>query len=376
MADHNHSPAVSPLIKTPARRKVADLTPHPYQDALFPDWSSEAQIVQLAASIQEQGLQCHDGRHGYRLRTHIEDLPRPDQPRPNAGLEAPLALLARRAGYTVRREYDLPGRPGDLPQPATDRLPKHPAHDIDWLRLIREADRGVLRYAPGKVDIAWLIGQVVLAYRDTTVAIVVESAEKRRELAKRLCKWTPDVSYVGAECAGHVGRVALCSFTGLGFANVAGYQRDVVIVVDAREATSERAQAALADVAARHRLFGMLPHDCRIPPRQEDLIAAAFWLVQVIIPRHGYRVRPIETRWFTVYGGARLALDLPKATGASGNFSRRRSSTGLWGRLWDMPRRTRSTGCFCRGFTASGPNSACGICCSRWSGRRLWRAGG
>jgi hypothetical protein len=243
-----------------------------------------------------------------------------------AGLGPAVRETLRRAGCRVE---DRGQAPPPLPPPDLTRRGWFGAVDRTLLDAVRHHDRGLVRYGPG-VDPALLIAEVALAWPGLTVTVPVARRADARGLGRSLRALLPDVSVVtGQGCPAEVGRVVVATFAGLG--NTARYRlpgyrmfdiswTDIVIALDALEATSRVARGCLGH-AARARVYGLLPLDARPSPLQGDLLRALFGFQEALLPRHGYRERSVVVLRHKVRGG------MPLPPGLAGVALLRR---GVW----------------------------------------------
>lgn len=266
-------------------------------------------LVALAGLTTCRRVAGDDPRHGYRLERRVESLLDRNPPGPNAGLEPVVWRLLHRAGYRIKR--NMIGPVNRLPQPDLTNIPSGYC-DRQWLDFVHRHFEGVGWYQPGQVDIAHLVAEVCLAYPSATIAIVGASKAKLKPLARWLRKkLKAKVSFAdAAKCPAHVGRIVVSTFMGLADPNIEFEKRDIVIVPNARDAISERGQATLSIVDGRFRLFGLLPINYQLAPRERDLIAAIFGLEEVTIYKHGYTQRSVTVTWSQIIGGQQLGCSL------------------------------------------------------------------
>jgi hypothetical protein len=243
-----------------------------------------------------------------------------------AGLGPVAREALRRAGCRIE---DRGQAPPPLPPPDLARLGGLGAVDRTLLDAVRAHDRALLRHGPG-VDPALLVAEVARAWPDLTVTVAVARRADAWRLGRALRGLLPDVSVVtGQNGPAEVGRVVAVTFAAMGHSaryRLPGYRMfdvswlDIVMVPDALEATSQVARGCLGH-AARARVYGLLPRDARPSPLQGDLLRAVFGFEEAVVPRHGYRERPVLVLRHPVRGG----MELPP--GLAGVALQRR---GVW----------------------------------------------
>jgi hypothetical protein len=251
----------------------------------------------------------------------------------DAGLEPVVREALRRAGCRVECVGQAPP---PLPPPDFTRLEGLGVIDHTLLDAVRHHDRALLRHGPG-VDLALLIAEVALAWREKTIAVPVARRADARGLGRALRALLPDVSVVtGQSCPAEVGRVVVATYTGLGHTaryRLPGYRMfdiswtDILVVPDALSATTTVARAWLGH-AARARVYGLLPLDARPSPLEGDLLRALFGFQEAVLPRHGHRDRPVVVLGNPVRGG------MPLPPGLAGVALQRRG-------VWQHPVRNR-----------------------------------
>jgi len=89
------------------------------------------------------------------------------------------------------------------------------------------------------------------------------------------------------------------------------HRLDMLLVLDARQALSERGQLALSMADARFRLWGFLKTGADVSPAQVDRLCATFGFEQTYIPQHGHTERPVQVAWVP------LTSAIPEQRGAS-----------------------------------------------------------
>jgi hypothetical protein len=100
-----------------------------------------------------------------------------------AGIEPVVIKILEELGYQVNRTG---ARPKPLPAWADEGLAELEPVDGGMLDLVRQHDRGLIRYDPSQVEPARMIAQVALAWPSLPLVItttrVAEASEMRRQL--------------------------------------------------------------------------------------------------------------------------------------------------------------------------------------------------
>jgi hypothetical protein len=245
---------------------------------------------------------AHDDQHGSRIVRRPSSLLNPALVGPTAGLASIAQYLAAQSDYKVTLQ--LPVRRLGPCVPLAAREPT----DHHLLEFVGGNSHGVIRYAPGRVTVAWLVAQIALAYPEATVAVVTASEVQACRFLQRLWRWIPTATLATARtCPEFPGRVMVSTFYGLAHPTLELERRQIVIALDAEEAAGERGQLALY-CAKNARLFGLLPIGYQPAPRNWDRVVAAFGLEQTEVPRHGDHVRQVRVAMVKIFGGIPLPM--------------------------------------------------------------------
>src|SRR5262245_45468134 len=228
--------------------------------------------------------------------------------------EPVIRQVLNRAGFAIERR----GQESQvLPAPAQKPLGRFDPVDRALLQTVQQHEAAVVRFEENNVDLARLIAQVALAWPNKTVTVVVPEREQAGQLAKALRSYprlARDVSVITARSRpARVGRVAVCTYTGLGHTpdylprNRAFdvYWLDIVIVLDAISATWKLAPWTLGR-ASRARVYGLLAEGARLSPLEKDQLTSLFGFQTLTIPRHGHRERLVQLARYTIRGGMEL----------------------------------------------------------------------
>jgi hypothetical protein len=228
-----------------------------------------------------------------------------------------LAPVVLRSLATAGRPVEVRGiAPRQLPPPRLDRLAAINPPDLPLLGLMQNHEYGLIRHSAG-VDAARLIAQVWLAWPDLKVAVVVKRRDDAQRLTPALRRYLAGVSTCTNSTAGVAG-VAVATYAGLGqtvaYAGAAfepfelGWL-DIVIALDAQEATAGEAMLWMSG-AARARLYGLMAADAKPAPLDRDHLAVLFGFEEVTIPSHGHHERPVRVAFITGGGGRPVQVDL------------------------------------------------------------------
>lgn len=217
-----------------------------------------------------------------------------------AGFEPVLTRVLRDQGIDVRRDGFVPP---PLPAPAGPLLPPELPPDPALLTFVRQADRGLVRFRAGQLDLAWLIAQVARAWPTRRIAVVARRVEDADQLRDRVGRWLPNVTASSSRSRAQApGRVAVVTESYLERNAVVSGGRDLIIAVNALEAVSRRCQESLLthDTA---RMYGLLPAGAAVAPLDEALLRGWFGFHEVALAGHGLVERAVEVRRVPVPAG-------------------------------------------------------------------------
>ena len=227
-----------------------------------------------------------------------------------AGLESIALHLLGRAGLEVSYSVETMLPPRAIPAPDAAAARRLGPVDRAMLDLVRDHDRGLVRYQAGAVRPARLIAQLALAYPDMTIAVARKRRTDVHRLGRQLRRLLPGtVDVVDGPCPKRLRRVVVATFLGLAEPGVEIEKKDFLIVPDAAEALEANARLAIPHAEAA-RLLGLLEIGRHLAPYDEDWVAAVFGLEEVVIPRHGHVGRPVEVVAVSCVGGRGRAADL------------------------------------------------------------------
>jgi hypothetical protein len=274
---------------------------------------------------------AREGEGDVGVQTTLESLIAPAIPFANAGLLDVVEFVLGREGIEFERIFESSFPPLDAPR--LENIALHGAADLALLQVLNRRARGVVRYGP-HCSLAWFIQQAALAYPDATFTVVTSRAGDRDSIAAQLAKRHLDVTTVQtANPPIHVGRVAVSTWYALGHPQTESWRRTFMLVPNAIDAISARAQDVLLQPDATFRLFGFLPADRRLSPRERDLLACVFGLGELVIPTHGHVGRHVCVDWRRFRNSAVQNADLShserKAALIWRNRDRNRLITGI-----------------------------------------------
>jgi len=217
----------------------------------------------------------------------------------HAGLWPLVERLLKEAGYEIdaRRVHGPP-----LPKACRVQREEDWPVDNALLRCVRQQDRAVVRYTPGKVKPAWLITQIARGWPERTLVIVTTRTDDTLDMAKQLRRYGLDVTYA---TRGHypdeIGRVLVATESFLsGHPEV--QTRDIAVFLDDAEAFSSKG-LEVGKFAYDARVYGFLADYAKPEPFIRDHIAALFAFEEVRIPEHGRVLQPVEVVSVAYKGG-------------------------------------------------------------------------
>jgi hypothetical protein len=239
-----------------------------------------------------------------RLRWHgetgvgsaVESLVSPEVRFANAGLIDLVAYILRRDGIDyqlVSTELGIP----HLEPPSIELLPSIGPCDPEYLQLLHTRSRALIRYG-ADCRVASFIHELALSFPHTTLAVAVSRSSDRDALSAELRKWNLDVTIAHASTAPALpGRIVIGTTCCFAHPIIECWKRTFLIVPNALDVISDRAQDVLLQADARFRLVGLLPIVKRLSPRERDRLAGTFGLDELVIPAHGYLGRRVCVHW-------------------------------------------------------------------------------
>jgi hypothetical protein len=271
---------------------------------------SPPNIDLLQPVLQTSALSCRPDtlRVGRRREMLFEEETYGGEPvlRCWAGLTPVVRAALRLAGVSVRFKGGLVQAP--LPPPAQETSSR-PSVDRPVLEFVQQHDRGLVRYDADQVSPCCLIAQLAKAWPDLHFTVAVTRKEDAYQLADELR--TFGLNVVALTSSHHPlvdNQVAVSTYLAMPSNVTEPEWQDVVIALDAAEATAKNARWCLEHVD-RARLYGFLDVRRRLSFYDCDLVRSLFGFEELVIPRHGYRVRPVEVVWAR---GDGRAISAPK----------------------------------------------------------------
>jgi hypothetical protein len=223
-----------------------------------------------------------------------------------AGLTPLVRELLETCGFRVRLTGDAPA---PLPAPDLDRLAGFGRIDHGLLRFVRDHDRGLIRAVPGgKVSVARLLAQVALAWPKKRIIVVAGRIADARRLRRRLAGYLSRVGLTTSrDPTPRARRVIVATPSRLGQGQVGIERRHIYIALNPEELFAGLRGFGIEGIRGlwRGRLYGLLPTDRRLAPRQRDLVTALFGADEVVVPRHGRAPLAVEVVFSRIAGGAR-----------------------------------------------------------------------
>jgi len=214
---------------------------------------------------------------------------------PNVGLMAPVSLSLQEAGW----EVTFGGGSGviALEEPELSALSSRKC-DTLLLTALPTIAEGLICYDRGRIDVAGIVAQVYYAFPRARIGVIEESTARRRQLVRRLGELGITAPSVDTRRPLRTARrLVVSSWYGLADDEMQAHCLDMVLVLDATQAVSERGQLALSMTGARFRLFGLLPRDAKLAPSTLYTLRATFGFEELDLPEHGQVERPVRVAW-------------------------------------------------------------------------------
>jgi hypothetical protein len=207
-----------------------------------------------------------------------------------AGLTPVVLAALHLAGHPVQISGGL--LQANLPLAEAKDLP-----DSQFLEHVALHDRGLIRYDADQVQPARLIAQVAKVWHNLHITAVTSRRDDVYTLVRQL-------RGLGIDAFGFTARnqplvethVAVTTYSGLAFNPIEPTKQDIVISLDAVEATSNHSLWCLSHLL-RARLYGLLDHRQHLSRHEDDMVHCLFGFEEMIVPQHGHRLRPVETLW-------------------------------------------------------------------------------
>jgi hypothetical protein len=218
-------------------------------------------------------------------------------------MAAPATEYLRQRGYDVELANPTP----PLTEPNALQVAPLELLDQHVLDCIRYQDRAVIEY--GDVSVAHLITQIVHAWPQHRIAILVARVDDGISLARQLESNGGPIDYAHRNLANpRSARAVITTYTPRGFYAADSDTWDMVICVDGQHAIRNSALDLLSH-ARRARFYALLPLGTRLAPFDHYRLHAFFGFDRVAVPRHGHIVRPIEVAFTRICGGPTLDTD-------------------------------------------------------------------
>jgi hypothetical protein len=225
------------------------------------------------------------------------------------GLLPAVHTVLRSAGWRVETRFRAAP---PLPAPELQAVAESGPCDRGLLGVVRCRERALVRYATKGADASWLIAELALTWPKLTFAVAVSRIEEARVLRCHLLRHLPDVTAVTSRdrvADEQVGRVVVATYNALGHTGIEIEKRDVVIALDAVEASSPEALSRLGH-ARRARVYGLLTQERSLSRYEEDTLRLLFGFAEVEVIRHGDDPLRVEVVRCRGAGGPPLPCDL------------------------------------------------------------------
>jgi hypothetical protein len=204
-----------------------------------------------------------------------------------------------------RRAALAGARPQTPPPPDEALVGRFAAADPGVLELVRNHDRGLIRFADGKVMPSRLIAQAARAWPRLTFAVAATRCEDVRRVRRELAGHGVEATMHTHRASPRAGRVAVGTHAHLGEVDLE--RRDVFFALDPADLFNGKGHHTYGiDVIKnldRARAYGFLPAGVRVPPYPRDLITALFGVEEVYLPAHGERPVGVFVAFANVWGG-------------------------------------------------------------------------
>ncbi len=208
-----------------------------------------------------------------------------------AGLEPAVRAVLEGEGYAIQSEGPAPE---PLPPPDFEALGRLGLHDAPLLEAVRHHERALVRYSRAAgVDPANLVAEVALAWPDRTLVVAAKRVDEVRRLSHRLQQLMPGVTALsGDDHPSSFGRVVVATHSYHGSWDLEPTRRHLFVALDAREMVGQEGWDS-PKFHADARLYGLMDTATRPAPVERDRLASLFGFNEVLVPAHGYRLRPV-----------------------------------------------------------------------------------
>jgi hypothetical protein len=197
-------------------------------------------------------------------------------------------LQEKKIGFDERQVL-----PDPLSEPKrVDRLFGEPPVDDAWLAMVRDNDRGIVRYRPGGVKVAWLIAQVAHAWPDKTVMVWTRSLQEAKQLTRELREHNISAGWDNGTAGFEKSPQVLLGPVEFFSRDTDVQKRQIAIVTDASRVYSKGGMWAM-QYAYVARMYGLLPVERNLTPAELDCVRAVFGFDEFQIPEHGEVWMPI-----------------------------------------------------------------------------------
>lgn len=243
-----------------------------------------------------------DASYGCSVSGEVDSLLQPldRMRRPNAGLLPLFQHVAEQQGRRIRvsdtapiLQLPFPVRPVGV---SDNRIPD----------FVRRNERGLIRIGADadSIDVAGLLAD---AFPRTRIAILSSHRSQLEKAGELLRAWLPQrriADRLPHDEEGHW--VALSTFTDAAEGPLE--KCHLVLLLDAVQATHARAEAALAAMDARFRLFGVLQSKRRLAPSEQDRLVASFGVELIDVPQPNHELAEVRVVRLDL-NGPRLEAD-------------------------------------------------------------------
>jgi len=169
--------------------------------------------------------------------------------------------------------------------------------DRPFLEHIAHHDRGLVRYHGDHVQPARLIAQVARAWPELNLTAVTACRDEVYALVRQLRAQGIDAfGFTPRNQPLVETRVAVTTYSGMAYNPVEPEKQDIVIALDAAEATAKHPLWCLGHLD-RARLYGLVDMRKYLSRHEDDLVRCLFGFEEVVVPGHGQQHRHVEVLW-------------------------------------------------------------------------------
>ena len=274
-------------------------------------------LIENTEFLNYEYVECASLKYGFTLKTKLYSMIWPNTDMHGhqylqtfAGFEPEVRGFLNK----VNKKYVLAGdRPKPLPDPTWRNLPGNKTGDRRLLRFVQHHERGLILYRESNVDIAWIIGQIALAYPKEKIVVIATRQADAAILAGRLRKYMSGISLAKPSCHPDTpSRVVIATTSGLQQSVVEVMKRTICICLNLTEVLSDKKVWFSSKdwlPVLKSRIYGLLNEDHSLAPQHLFLMSSLFGSQRLFIPKHGFRELPVHVTTWTFTGSNTLSVD-------------------------------------------------------------------